>query len=85
MNSIPNLTLLIYICDKRFGRSFNLRRHIADIHGEENSDDNEENSVDESENVRSEVEHSEFEGDGSDEEVSSNELEDTTVYLEWLA
>ena len=76
-------------CDKSFGRSFNLRRHIANIHGEGNSDDdNEENPVDEEENEsgseRSEVGHSESEDDGSDEEISSDELEDNAVYLEWF-
>ena len=73
--------------DKSFNRSFNLRRHVADKHGD-GSDGNEENPVDEEENEseseRYNVEHSESEGEGSDEEMSSNELEDNTVYLEWL-
>ena len=86
MNSIAK-PHACHSCDKSFNRSFNLRRHIVDKHGD-NSDGNEENPLDEEENEseseRSNVEHSESEGEGSDEKMSSNELEDNTVFLEWL-
>ena len=64
-----------HACDKRFDRSFNLRRHVKTMHGEE---EEEERSVTDD----SEPEHSAT--DDSDASVDSDaEPEDNVAYREW--
>ena len=73
--------MLVLIVTKSFGPNFNLKRHVTFDDDEKNPVDEEEN---ESDSERAKVEHSESKDDRSDKEMSSNELEDNAVFLEWL-